>query len=105
MKCIDCVTKESILPNSLISFSDIIKSESKTILKNWPFTHELSENGMVSLRNMDIKEEVNKYFKDLRACINDCIDKLNCKMLSKAEDVLNLNERVLEEYNKLSQKE
>lgn len=85
MRCKYCIKNDSIKPKFIIPLDNIIQSDSKT-----------SDLKKGKLTGIDRKGEINKSFNDLITCVNDYIYELNDNMIRNAEDVLNLDQRVLE---------
>ncbi|KAL4463050.1 hypothetical protein ABPG72_009193 [Tetrahymena utriculariae] len=110
-KCICCVVENLIQPNKLILLNQAIECEQKTVFPNWPiyddqsFSHKIKQISLKQPNNLDLKEKIQSYFKQLQAQILLKIEQMQQQMLQKADSIWDLNTNIIELYNNISEKQ
>ncbi|EAR95828.2 hypothetical protein TTHERM_00878220 (macronuclear) [Tetrahymena thermophila SB210] len=110
-KCNFCIVENLIQPNKLILLNQAIESDQKTVFLNWPIyddqtiSQKIQEFSLKQPNNLEFKEKIRSYFKELLAKVLLKIEQMQNQMLQKADSILDLNTSILELYNNLSQKQ
>ena len=110
-KCDLCFFEQNLTPKYLIPIKQIQRSDSNTILWNWPLPDEDSLLQQVKAvtsqprSDTDLRDKFGSYFKEFRLKINQKIDELEEATNKQAEQLWDFNAHIASEYNRLSAKE
>jgi len=110
-KCEFCVAEQSLQGKFLIPISQIQESDTKTVFWHWPLPENselLDKVRALSVRpkpNATFKEDIDKYFKQLRIDVLAKIDEVQASMKEKADQLWDFDIRILQEYSQLCAKD
>ncbi|KAL4472364.1 hypothetical protein ABPG74_018313 [Tetrahymena malaccensis] len=110
-KCICCVVENLIQPNKLILLNQAVECDQKTVFPNWPiyddqtFSQKVNEISQKQPNNLELKQKINSYFKQLQSQILLKIEQMQEQMLRKADNIFDLNTNIIELYNNISEKQ
>ncbi|EWS74372.1 hypothetical protein TTHERM_000881459 (macronuclear) [Tetrahymena thermophila SB210] len=110
-KCIFCIVENSIQSNKLILLNEAIENDQKTVFPNWPIyddqtiSQKIKEISLKQPNQLELKEQIKSYFKELLSKVVIKIEQMQDKMLKKADTIQDLNASIIELYNNLSQKQ
>ena len=105
-KCDLCFFEQNLIP-----IKQIQRSDSNTILWNWPLPDEDSLLQQVKAvtsqprSDTDLRDKFGIFFKELRLKINQKIDELDEATNKQAEQLWDFNAHIASEYNRLSAKQ
>ena len=95
----------------MLLIDQVLHSNTKTVFRHWPLpedTELIEKVRQLSLRpkpDGKYREDIDKYFKQLRMEVNAQIDAVQAKMKEKGEKLWDYDECVLQQYSVLSAKE
>ncbi|KAL4509425.1 hypothetical protein ABPG72_018356 [Tetrahymena utriculariae] len=109
LECLHCVYKQQ--NNQYLPLDLIIDSNEQTIFKGWPVfdDSQIYENLLEATQQVSYKEEniqeVQVFFKALKANVFELIEQKESELLLIVEQNSNSSIKIQEEYNSISQKE
>ena len=95
----------------MLLIDQVLHSNTKTVFRHWPLpedTELIEKVRQLSLRpkpDGKYRDDIDKYFKQLRMEVNAQIDAVQAKMKEKGEKLWDYDECVLQQYSALSAKE